>query len=130
MGNPNYNTPSRDRWRQVDHSPAVKKQALKEMKDIFMKSDIIFMPEYMDAYENADTYLFYKTRKDWVSWLNSAEAPKFRVVMLLKESPNVNLIGLMREEKAQGRGDPLELPYDVRAKRPVSRYSAAVTRFK
>ena len=75
------------------------------------------------------TTAFYKFKDDWAAWLNSKEAPRLRVVMLLRESPDIRLLVLRRENEAKGQGDPFRLPYADEPDLPPPDYSDAVIRF-
>jgi hypothetical protein len=74
-------------------------------------------------------YAFYHFKQDWANWLNSPEAPRLRVRLILQESPRLRLLVLQREELAQGRGDPFRLPWGNRPPTFTPDYSDAVIRF-
>ena len=82
------------------------------MKNVFEKASLIVVPEFLDEYYNSKNnyYAFYKFKNDWAAWLNSDKAPRFRVLMLLRENPMVRLLVIRREALANGKGDPFGFP--------------------
>jgi hypothetical protein len=94
-----------------------------------MNAAIVIIPEFMDDYSGSQPYAVYKFREEWGAWLNSPDAPKMRVLMILQDTPRVRLLVLQREGLAQGRGDPMKLPWGVRsAAQSEADYSSAVAR--
>lgn len=114
----------------ADHSPENGVLVLGEIKQQFLNTGMIIVPEYLDYYQPAQPYALYHFKKDWADWVNSPEAPRLRVRMLLQESPNIRLLVLQREELARGRGDPFRLPWGTRPEKPPDDYSDEVVRFK
>lgn len=117
-------------WSMSDYSDQKRARVLEQMKNIFEKASLIVIPEFLDEYASNEYYAFYKFKNTWAEWLNSAEAPPFRVVMLLKESPNIRLLVIRRADIAKGQGDAFRLPYGDRPKAPQPDYSDAVIRFR
>ena len=115
-------------WSMTDYSEQKRALMLAQMKKIFAQASLIIVPEFLDEYNDQAYYTFYRFKHDWAAWLNSDEAPRFRVLMLLPENKDVRLLVIAREELAQGRGDPLRLPYGDRPKTSQPDYSAAVLR--
>lgn len=116
-------------WSMSDYSDQKRARVLEQMKNIFEKASLIVIPEFLDQYSSDEYYAFYKFKQIWADWLNSATAPRFRVLMLLDESPEIRLLVIRRADIAKGQGDPLRLPYGDRPKEPLPDYSDAVIRF-
>jgi hypothetical protein len=116
-------------WSMSDYSAQKRARVLAQMKNIFNKASLIVIPEFTDEYGSDEYYAFYRFKEDWVAWLNSDQAPRFRVVMLLQESPSVRLLVIRRLDVAKGQGDPFRLPYGDRPGSPQPDYSDAVVRF-
>ena len=117
-------------WSMSDYSDQKRARVLDQMKNVFAQASLIVIPEFLDEYDSKNTYYaFYKFKTDWAAWLNSDEAPRLRVLMLLRESPMVRLLVVQREELANGKGDPFRLPYGNRPTLPQRSYSNAVIRF-
>ena len=116
-------------WSMSDYSNQNRVRVLDEMKNVFEKASLIVIPEFLDEYASNEYYAFYKFKNDWAAWLNSNEAPRFRVLMLLRESPSMRLLVIQRDELANGKGDPFRLPYGNRPNLPQPHYSNAVIRF-
>ncbi len=121
-------------WSMSDYSDEKRARVLQQVKFAFSHAALIVIPEFLDEYGANEYYAFYKFKADWAAWLNSNEAPRLRVVMLLRESPNIRLLVLRREDEAKGQGDPFRLPYadepdsDAPDSLPPD-YSDAVIRF-
>jgi hypothetical protein len=99
------------------------------IKEAFTQAGAVVIPEFVDDYGTTDPYALYRFRDDWAPWLNSEAAPKMRVVAILQESPIKRLLVLQREDVANGRGDPLRLPWGNRPAQAPPDYSANVVRF-
>ena len=122
--------PHRDAmWSMSDYSEEKRARVLEQVKFAFLQASLIVIPEFLDEYRANEYYAFYKFKNDWAAWLNSDEAPHFRVVMLLRESPDVRLLVIRRDELAKGQGDPLRLPYGDEPDTPLPDYSDAVICF-
>ena len=81
--------PHRDAmWSMSDYSEEKRARVLEQVKFAFSQASLIVIPEFLDEYRANEYYAFYKFKNDWAAWLNSDEAPHFRVVMLLRESPD------------------------------------------
>ena len=119
-----------DIWSQADYSAANRVRVLEEVKENFTNASLIVIGEYLDEYSPEQPYALYHFRQDWADWLNSPEAPRLRVRLILQDSPRIRLLVLQREELARGRGDPFRLPWGNRPKTPPADYSDAVVRFK
>ncbi len=117
-------------WSLTDYSPENRAIVLEEITQNFLKAGMVIVPEYLDDYPLNGPYAFYHFKHDWANWVNSPEAPRLRVRMLLQESPNIRLLVLQREELAHGRGDPFRLPWGARPETPPDDYSDQVVRFK
>lgn len=115
-------------WSSADYSPENRAIALNEVKATFLHAGMVIIAEYLDDYAAGPPYAFYHFKEDWADWLNSPDAPKLRVRMILKESPTVRLLVVQREELAHGRGDPFRLPWGNRPATPPPDYSDAVVR--
>lgn len=70
-------------WSMSDYSDQKRADVLAQMKNIFEKASLIIIPEFLDEYHSDQYYAFYRFKKTWADWLNSVDAPRFRVVMLL-----------------------------------------------
>jgi len=116
-------------WSQGDYSPANGVAVVEGVKQTFMNADIVVIPEYLNDYQPRPPYGVSHFKDDWAQWLNSSEAPRLRVLMLLQESAKVRLLVVEREELAHGRGDPFRLPYGNQPETPQPDYSNAVIRF-
>ena len=116
-------------WSMSDYSDEKRTRVLEQVKFIFSHAALIVIPEFLDEYSANEYYAFYKFKDDWAAWLNSKEAPRLRVVMLLRESPDIRLLVLRRENEAKGQGDPFRLPYADEPDSPPPDYSDAVIRF-
>ena len=117
-------------WSMSDYSDQKRAHVLDQMKNVFEKASLIVVPEFLDEYDLKNNYYaFYKFKNDWAAWLNSDKAPRFRVLMLLRENPMVRLLVIRREALANGKGDPFRLPYGNRPILPQPAYSNAVIRF-
>lgn len=122
--------PHRDAmWSMSDYSKEKRARVLEQVKFAFLQASLIVIPEFLDEYRANEYYAFYKFKNDWAAWLNSDEAPHFRVVMLLRESADVRLLVIRRDELAKGQGDPLRLPYGDEPDTPLPDYSDAVICF-
>ena len=119
-----------DLWAQSDYSEEKRARVLEQIEYQFTHASLIVLPEYLDQYRSDEPYSFYKFKNDWAAWLSSDAAPRFRVLMLLQETPSWRLLVIRREDIAKGQGDPLRLPYGVRPRSPPADYSAAVIRFR
>jgi hypothetical protein len=117
-------------WDQSDYSEENRAHTLEEIKANFRKAGLIIIPEYLSDYSSVDPYAFYHFKKDWANWLNSADAPRLRVIMIMQNSPTIRLLVLQREDLAHGRGDPFRVPWGDRPTTPPPDYSDAVARFK
>jgi hypothetical protein len=82
------------------------------IEEAFTQAGAVVIPEFVDDYATPDPYTLYRFRNDWAPWVNSAAAPKMRVVAILQESPLKRLLVLQREDVANGRGDPMPLPWE------------------
>ena len=117
-------------WSMADYSEAKRKSVLEQIEYQFTHASLIVVPEYLDQYKSNEPYAFYKFKDDWAAWLNSDAAPRFRVLMLLQETPHERLLVIRRSDLAEGRGDPFRLPYGYRSASPPADYSDAVVRFR
>lgn len=115
-------------WSMTDYSEQKRARTLDQVKNVFRHASLIIMPEFLDEYASGPYYAFYRFKNDWAAWLNSEDAPRFRVLMLLPEVQGIRLLVIAREDLAQGRGDPFRLPYANRPKEPQPDYSPAVAR--
>lgn len=90
------------------------------IKEVFTQAGAVIIPEFTDDYGTNEPYALYRFCDDWAPWVNSPEAPKMRVIMILQESatawtlPAKRLLVLQREDAAGGRGEPLHLPWGPR----------------
>jgi hypothetical protein len=116
-------------WSMSDYTEEKRARVLEQVKFAFSQASLIVIPEFLDEYRANEYYAFYKFKNDWAAWLNSDEAPRFRVVMLLRDSPTTRLLVIRRDELAKGQGDPLRLPYGDEPEAPAPDYSDAVSRF-
>ncbi len=91
-------------WSLSDYSEENRARALEQVKYQFTHASLIILPEYLDQYKSDEPYAFYKFKEDWAAWLSSEEAPRFRVVMLLHETPSERLLVIRREDIAPRRG--------------------------
>lgn len=98
-------------WSAVDYSNENREHIRQEVREHFLKSGLIIIPEYWDLYTENQPYALYKFRADLVAFLNSNEAPRLRVLRTLTDHPGARLVVLQREELAHGRGIPFPLPY-------------------
>ncbi len=114
----------------ADYSPENRVLVLGEIKQQFLNTGMIIVPEYLDYYRPVQPYALYHFKQDWADWVNSPGAPRLRVRMLLQESPKIRLLVLQREDLAHGRGDPFRLPWGSRPGTPPDDYSDGVVRFK
>lgn len=117
-------------WSQSDYSAEKRARVLAQVEYQFTHASLIVLPEYLDEYRPQEPYAFYKFKSDWAAWLNSDAAPRFRVLMLLQESPDVRLLVISRDALAKQRGDPFRLPYGDRPETSPPDYSSAVIRFR
>lgn len=117
-------------WSLADYSEENRARALEQVKYQFTHAALIILPEYLDQYKSDEPYAFYKFKEDWAAWLSSEAAPRFRVVMLLHETPSERLLVIRREDVAPSEGDPLRLPYGERPESSPPDYSNAVTRVR
>jgi hypothetical protein len=117
-------------WSMADYSEENRVRTLEDVEYQFTHASLIVVPEYIDQYMSNEPYAFYKFKNDWAAWLNSDAAPRFRVLMLLQETPEWRLLVLQRENLAHRRGDPFRLPYGNRPNSPPPDYSDAVIRFR
>ena len=115
-------------WSMSDYSDEKRTRVLEQVKFAFYAA-LIVIPEFLDEYSTNEYYAFYKFKDDWAAWLNSNEAPRLRVVMLLRESPDIRLLVLQREDEAKGQGDPFRLPYADEPDLPPPNYSDEVISF-
>jgi hypothetical protein len=98
-------------WSAVDYSNENRDHIRQEVREHFLKSGLIIIPEYWDLYTENQPYALYKFSADLVAFLNSDEAPRLRVLRTLTDHPGARLVVLQREELAHGRGTPFPLPY-------------------
>jgi hypothetical protein len=117
-------------WSMADYSDEKRARVLEEIEYQFTHASLIVLPEYLDQYRPVEPYAFYKFKDDWAAWLNSDKAPRFRVLMLLQETPRQRLLVIRRDDLVPGQGDPLRLPYGERAASSPPDYSDAVIRFR
>ena len=118
-------------WSISDFSPENRARVLEGVKQTFLKAGMIIVSEYLDYYGTDCFNALFCFKQDWADWLNSAEAPRLRVRMLLTERTDARLLVLQREELAHGRGDPFQLPWGYyQPDTPLPVYSDAVVRMK
>lgn len=98
------------------------------IKEAFTQAGAVVIPEFVDDYATPDPYALYRFRNDWAPWVNSEAAPKMRVVAILQESPLKRLLVLQRDDVANGRGDPMPLPWGLRGAE-TAQYSKRVATF-
>jgi hypothetical protein len=115
-------------WSEADYLPEERALILDEIKEHFQKAGLIIIAEYLDDYALGTPLAVFRLKNDWAAWLNSPDAPRLRVRMLLQESPTVRLLVLQREDLARDRGDPFRLPWGNRPTSPPADYSNAVIR--
>ena len=113
-------------WSMSDYSHDNRARTLDQVKYAFVHASLIVIAEFLDQYTSDEYYAFYRFKDDWAAWLNSDEAPHFRVVMLLQDAPDLRLLVLRRAELANGEGDPFRIPYGKRPRSPTPDYSKAV----
>jgi hypothetical protein len=119
-----------DMWSMADYSADKRARVLRQVEYQFGNASLIVLPEYLDQYRSNEPYAFYKFKDDWAAWLNSGAAPRFRVTMILNETPAERLLVLRPASLANGQGDPFRLPYGYRPEKPPADYSDAVVRFR
>jgi hypothetical protein len=117
-------------WAPTDYSPENRARVMTEVREQFRNAALVVVPEYLDDYAGHGSHAFMHFRSDWAAWLNSADAPKMRVRMLVEDTSRLRLLVLQREEHARGQGDPWRLPYGNRDAKPHADYSPAVIRFR
>ena len=101
-----------DIWAHYDYSEEKRRKVREEIRKHFEEAGLIIIPEYVDYYGLQNPYSFYKFRDEIATYLNSPESPRFVVRMILYEYDNQRLLVIQREKEANGRGEPLKLPYE------------------
>jgi hypothetical protein len=117
-------------WSPSDYSEENRLRIRAEIKDHFENANLVIVPEYVDDYAPPYNFAFYHFRDDWTAWVNTPDAPRMRVRMILEDTPMVRVFVLQREEVAKGRGEPWRLPWGHRPATPPPDYSEAVIRFR
>ena len=117
---------NRNMWSMWDYSDENRARTLDQVKYAFVHASLIVIAEFLDQYTSNEYYAFYRFKNDWAAWLNSDEAPRFRVVMFLQEAPDLRPLVLRRADLANGEGDAFRLPYGNRPSSPTPGYSKAV----
>jgi hypothetical protein len=116
-------------WAWYDGDAGQKERVIASVKEVFNTAAAIVIPEFVDDYKGPNTYALYRFRDDWAPWINSPDAPRMRVIAIIRESSQRRLLVLQREDIVAGRGEPLRLPWGNRSPIARSDYSAEIPRF-
>ena len=118
-----------DIWWPHDYSEKKRMMVREELKDHFENATMIVIPEYVDSYGLQNPYSFYQFRDEFPRYLNSPDAPRFVVRMLLYDYYDNRLLVLQRESEAKGLGEPLKLPYGPSINQQKEDYGANVVKW-
>lgn len=102
-----------DIWSPTDFSDKNRQHIKEEIINHLQYADYLIIPEYTDFYSSGP-YAFYRFNNDFVEYINSPDAPRFIVKMILHDKYKSRLLLIQREEQSKGIGIPLKLPYGIR----------------
>ncbi len=102
-----------DIWSPTDFSDQNRQHTKEEIINHLQFADYLIIPEYTDYY-GISPYALYRFSNDFVGYINSHEAPRFVVQMVLHDRFKSRLLLIQREEDAGGTGVPLKTPYSLK----------------
>ncbi|OGQ36459.1 MAG: hypothetical protein A3F16_00660 [Deltaproteobacteria bacterium RIFCSPHIGHO2_12_FULL_43_9] len=100
-----------DLWAPLGYTEEKRLHVREEIVAHFENADLIIIPEYLDYYDRNAPYPLYRFKDEILKYLNSTEAPRFAVRMIIQENVGRRLLVLQRAGASDGAGELLKLPY-------------------